>query len=186
MTIKPNAAPDEKNSPFYKKNEIFCTEFEHFIADKNGKVKGNYNAWSYSIYGKISNPKKWNLKYKKTTLSSGNLWLSSKHQNLLELAEWKTERIGTHNSEFLIRKKKRTDFIKSMFNNSISKFDIYENYRIESKNNKIQLISKLTQILREQFDSGEVYEIDHRNDSLKIELRTEKHYFEIFNKLTEL
>ena len=186
MTIKPNASPDEKDSPFYKKNEKFCSEFEHFIADKNGKVKGSYNAWSYTIYGKITQPKNWTLKYKKATFTSGNLWLSSKHQNLLMLAEWTTERMGTHNSEFLIRKKTGTDFIKSMFNNSISKFDIYEKYIIESENKKPQLISKLTGILENLFKSGEIYRIEHLNNKLKIELRTEKHHFDIFNKLTEL
>ena len=186
MIIKPNASPDEKDSPFYKKNEEFCSEFEHFIAEKNGKVKGNYNAWSYSIFGKISKPKNWTLKYKKATFSSGNLWLSSKHQNLLVLAEWETKRAGTHNSEFLIRKKTKTDFIKLMFNKSLSKFNIYDKYIIESEKNKSQLISKLTKILEPLFKSGEIYIIDHRNDKLKIELRTEKHYFDIFNELTEL
>ena len=107
MRIRPNASPDEKDSLFYKKNEEFCSEFEHFIAEKNGKVKGSYNAWAYTISGKISKPKNWNLKYKKATFSSGNLWLSSKYQNLLVLAEWETERVGTHNSEFLIRKKRK-------------------------------------------------------------------------------
>ncbi len=186
MIIKPNASPDEKDSPFYKKNEEFCSEFEHFIAEKNGKVKGNYNAWSYSIFGKISKSKNWTLKYKKVTFSSGNIWLSSKHQNLLVLAEWTTERIGTHNSEFLIRKKTRTDSIKLMFNKSLSKFDNYYKYVIESENNKSQLISKLTKILEQLFESSEIYKIDHRNDKLKIELRTEKHHFDIFNELTEI
>lgn len=186
MTIKPNASPDEKDSPFYKKNEKFCSEFEHFIADKNGKVKGKYNAWSYLIYGKVSNPKNWTLKYEKSTLSSGNLLLSSKRQNLIVTAEWVTKRVGNHNSEFYIRKKTRFDFIKIMVNKSLSKFDQYDKYEIESKGNKSQLNSKLTKILKHLFNSGEVYIIDYRNDELKIKLKTDKHYFDIFNKLTEL
>jgi len=186
MIIKPNASPDEQNSPFYKKNEEFCSEFEHYITEKNGKVKGNYNAWSYFIFGKISKPKNWTLKYKKATFSSGNLWLSSKHQSLLVMAEWTTGRIGTHNSEFLIRKKTKIDSIKLLWNKSLSKFDVHDKYIVESKGNKPQLIYKLTKILEPLFKSGEIYIIDHRNDKLKIELRTEKHYFEIFNKLTEI
>ena len=186
MKIKPNASPDEKSSPFYKRNEEFCSQFEHFVAEKKGKVKGNYNAWSYTILGKISTPKNWTLKYKKSTFSSGNLWISSKNQNLLVLAEWETERIGTHNSEFLIRKKTKTDFIKLMFNKSLSKFNIYDKYIIETENNKSQLISKLTKILEPLFKSKEIYKINHKDDTLKIELRTKKHYFDILNELTEL
>ena len=186
MRIKPNASPDEKDSPFYKKNELFCSEFEHFIADKNGKVKGKYNAWSYLIYGKVSNPKNWTLKYEKSTLSSGNLWLNTRRQNLIVTAEWITKRIGSHNSEFCIRRKTRYDFIKFMVNNSISKFEQYDNYVIESNGIKNQLNSKLTKTLENLFKSGEVYTIDYRNDELKIKLKTDKHHFDIFNKITEL
>jgi len=186
MIIKPNASPDEFSSPFFKKNEKFCLEFERFIANKNGKVKGEYNAWSYIIYGKILNPKNWTLKYKKATFSSGNLWHSSKSQNLLVLAEWATKRVGTHSTEFRIRKKTRTDFVKLLLNKSLSKLETSDKYVIESKGNKPQLFSKLVKILECLFKSGEVYVIEYRNDKLKIELRTEKHYFEIFNKLTKL
>ena len=183
MKIKPNAAPDELTSPFYKFNEEFCSIFERYIATKNGKVKGNYNASSYLIFGKISNPTNWNLKYKKSTLSSGNLLLSSKHQNLLVIAEWETERKGTHNSEFTIRKKTKTDFFKKMVNNSISELDFSDQYILKVKDNKSRLISKLIDLLKELFLSGEIYKIDHRNDKLKIEMRTEKHHFEVFDKL---
>ncbi len=188
MSIKPNASPDEFSSPFFKKNEEFCLEFERFIADKNGKAKGEYNAWSYIVYGKILNPKKWTLKYKKATFSSsGNLWLSSKSQSLLVLVEWTTDRVGTHNSEFHIRKRTRTDFIKLKLNKSLSKFETSNKYIIESKGNKPQLLlPKLIKILESLFESGEIYTIDHCNDKLKIELRTEKHYFDIFSELVNL
>lgn len=183
MKIKPNASSDEITSPFYKINEDFCADFENYIAKKNGKVKGNYNAWSYQIFGKIDSPKNWNLMYKKATFTSGNLLLSAKYQNLLVVAEWVAERKGTHNSEFQIRKKTRTDFLKKIVNKSLSDLDLSDKYILETKNSKTQLISKLTEILKSLFQSGEVYKIDHRNDKLKIELRTENHHFEIFDKL---
>lgn len=183
MKIKPNASSDEMSSPFYKINEDFCAVFENYIAKNNGKVKGNYNAWSYQIFGKIYSPNNWNLLYKKATFTSGNLLLSSKYQSLLVVAEWETERKGTHNSEFQIRKKTRTDFLKKMVNKSITDLDLSEKYILETKNSKPQLISKLTEILKSLFLSGEIYKIDHRNDKLKIEMRTEKHHFEIFDRL---
>lgn len=68
----------------------------------------------------------------------------------------------------------------------MSKFDDYNEYIIESKVNKPQLISKLENILAPLFKSGEIYKINHWDNKLKIELRTDKHYFEIFDKLTKL
>jgi len=185
MAIKPNASPDEISSPFYKANEEFCSEFENYIASKNGKVKGNYNAWSYLIFGKVSTPKNWDLTYQKSTFTStGNLLLSSEYECLLVLAKWETQRKGTHNTEFKIRRKTRVDFIKLLLKKTLSKLDLSEKYVIEIKGNKSQLISKLTELLKSLFISGEIYEIDYRNDKLKIELRTKKHHFDLFDKLT--
>ncbi|PCJ65570.1 MAG: hypothetical protein COA58_09170 [Bacteroidetes bacterium] len=186
MKIKSNASPDELDSPFYEKNQKFCSEFEHFIADKNGKVKGNYNAWSYTIFGKITQPKNWTLKYKKAIFSSGNLWLSSKFQSLLVLTEWTTEIPGTFNSDFLIRKKKKTDSLKILFSTSVSKLTGYDPYIIKSRNHESQLISTLIKILDPLFKSREVYTIEHRHDVLRIELRTEEHHFDVFNELTKI
>lgn len=188
MKIKPNASPNELSSPFFKSNKEFCSDFESFVMNKNGKVKGNYNACSYLILGKISYPTNWNLTYKKSTFTStGNLLLSSKHQSLLVLAEWETKRKGTHNSEFTIRRKKRTDFLGKLVNKSFSELDISKKYILEIKNEKPKLVHKLIEILKSLFRSGEIYKIEHKNDKLKIEMRTEKHHFEIFDKLiTEL
>lgn len=185
MTIKPNASPNEFSSPFYKANEKFCREFESYIISKNGQVKGNYNAWSYLIWGNISTPKNWDLTYEKSTFtSSGNLLLSSEYQSLLVLAKWETERKGTHNNEFKIRRKTRIDFIKLLLHKTLSKSDLSEKYVIEIKNNKPQLVSKLTEILKSLFILGEIYEISRQNDKLKIELRTKRHHFDLFDKLT--
>ncbi|MBW1294792.1 hypothetical protein GBO31_04690 [Aquimarina litoralis] len=184
MKIKPKASPDEMSSPFFKKNEKFCSDFESYISTKNGKVKGNYNAWSYLVFGKIYSPKNWILKYKKSTFTStGNLLISSKKQCLLVLAEWETERLVTPNYEFIIRKKTGIDFIKKIINKSIWDFDLSDKYIIEVKNQKPKLISKLTEILKTLFLNGEIYKISHLNNRLKIEMRTEEHHFEIFEKL---
>lgn len=184
MKIRPNASPNEISSSFFKKNQEFCSCFESFVANKNGKVKGNYNAWSYLIFGRISKPTIWNLTYKKSTFTSiGNLLLSSKYQSLLVLAERETERKETHNSEFIIRRKIRADFLKKLVNKSLSELDISKNYILEIKNTKPKLISNLMEILKSLFQSGEIYKIEHKNNKLKIEMRTEKHYFDIFDRL---
>jgi len=185
MIIKPNASEHEKTSPFYIANEKFCREFEYFISEKNGKVNGNYNAWSYTIFGKINNPKNWILKYKKATYSGGNLLLTSKYQNLLTLAEWTTNRIS-HNSGFMIRKKTKTDFFLFMFSKSIQRLKVSDHYILISKTDNSELITKLIKKLTPLFKSGEVYKISNKNDKLTIELRTEKHHFDIFNLISEL
>ena len=168
-------------------NKQFCYEFEKYVAKKNGKVKGNYNAWSFIAYGKISNPKNWNLLYKKSTFtSSGNLLLSSKYQSLFVMAEWETERKGTHNSEFEIRKKTKTDFLKIPLSKSLSKLEFSNKYVINFKGNKPKILSDIIEILSPLFISEEIYKIEHKNEKLRIELRSEKHHFEILDKLIKI
>lgn len=184
MKIKSNATSNELSSPFYLENEKFCSDFENYIASKNGKVKGEYNAWSYLIIGKIQTPNNWTLRYQKSTFTtSGNLLLSSKSQTLLVIAEWETEMTLTPNSEFEIRKKTSTDSLKKIMDKSLLDLNLFDEYVLEIKNDKPPIISKLTEILRDLFLSGEIYKIEYQNDKLKIEMRTEKHHFEIFDRL---
>ncbi|MBK5213327.1 MAG: hypothetical protein JJE55_06680 [Flavobacteriaceae bacterium] len=183
MKIKSNAASAELTSPFYKINEDFCREFENYVASKNGKVKGNYNAWSYFIQAEIIASKTWHLKYKKATYTStGNLILSSKKQNLLTLAEWSTPMAGSFNSEFSIYKKESFGFIKKLFNNSKS-FRGLKDYVISGSDNNSALIEKLYQTLEPLFKSGEIYSIILKKDILIISLRTEAHHFKTLENL---
>lgn len=184
MKIKPNAASAELTSPFFKINEEFCRKFENYVASKNGKVKGNYNAWSYYIQGKIMNPRPWNLKYKKATYTStGNLILSSKKQNLLTLAEWSSPYVGLHNSEFAIRRKDDLGFLEKFFRKDLKKFNQSKDYLITNAKNNAALIKNLSNILQPLFDSKEIYSIILKEEKLTISLRTEKHHFDIFEKL---
>lgn len=184
MKIRPNASPDEKSSPFFKSNEKFCSDFESFINSKNGKVRGNYNAWSYLIFGKISNPKHWNLTYQKSTFTStNNLLLLSKRKNLLVLAKWETKRKLVPNSEFIIRKKIWVDFFRKLVNTSLYELDFSKKYILEIPKEKSRLCFKLIKILKPLFQSEDIYRIEHKNDTLKIEMQTEKHHFEMFEKL---
>lgn len=186
MKIKSNGSPDEISSPFFITNKEFCYQFENYIASKNGKVKGKYNAWSFLVFGKISKPKNWNLMYKKASFTSGNIFLSSEYQSLLVLAEWETERKGTHNSEFLIRKKTRFDFFRIPLSKSLSTLDVSNKYVIKAKGSKPKLLTELIGILKNLFVSEEIYKVVHANEKLRIELRTDKHHFEVLDKLIEL
>ena len=186
MKIKSNAAPIELSSPFYKINEDFCFDFEKFVASKNGHVKGNYNAWSYFIQGKILAPKVWHLKYKKAIYSStGNLILSSKYQNLLTLAEWSTPMAGSHNSEFSIFKKEAIGIIGRLIQNAKPFKSLRKYVVINSKNNPTLIIS-LYPVLEPLFQTGEIYSIILKKDVLTISLRTDQHHFEVFENLLKL
>ncbi|MCG2418550.1 hypothetical protein K8089_05905 [Aequorivita sp. F47161] len=186
MKIKSNAASAELSSPFYKINEEFCKAFENYIATKNGKVKGTFNAWSYFIQAQIMTPKSWNLKYKKATYTStGNLIFSSKKQNLLTLAEWSTPMAGSFNSEFSIYNKEGFEFIKNLFNSSKSYKD-RKDYVFYGSSINNSFIENLLQSLDPLFQSGEIYSVVLKDDRLSISLRTELHHFETFESLLKL
>ena len=183
--IQPNATAQEKTSPFFTRNEEFCREFEDFILERDGNVQGNYNAWSFTVYGKITRPKNWILQYKKATFSGAHILLTSKYQNLLTLAEWTSLRTP-ENSGFLIRKRIWTDFFKSWFSKSWKRLEVSDRYVIITKEVNSPFISELTKVLTPLFHTGEVYRIENKKDKLIIELRTDQHHFDIFNSIAEL
>lgn len=186
MEIKSNASPDEEFSSFYKVNQAFCLDIENYIAGKGGTIEGVFNAWSYDVIGEIFMNKKWNLKYKKATFSSsGNLFLSSKYQSLLVLSEWKTEIKEILDFEFLIRKKTLLDSIKIIFGKSTKELKPNSMYMLKQKGNNSDLIPKLYHSLKSLFNSGEVFQVAYKNNILKIELRTENHYLDVFEKLAQ-
>ena len=182
--IEQNSSTSEMNSPYFVRNKEFCDEFENFVLEKNGKVKGNYNAWSFSIIGKIKNPNIWTLSYKKATFTSGNLFLSTKNQNLLKSAEWKTKNL--FDSNFKVRRKTMMDFFNLQIFESLSTLNLSDKYVVENKVHKSDSLDKLFMILKPLFLSNEIYEIENLNNNFRIELRTEKHHFEIFDQLTEM
>lgn len=186
MKIKPNASPDEISSPFFDENKRFCSVFERYIASKNGKVKGNYNAFSYLVYGKISNTKSWDVMYKKSTFTtSGNLLLPT-DQGLLVMAEWATKIKGHSNYQFKIRRRKIFDFIKLLFISSVSKLSFTNNYIFISKVKSPKFISEITDILRPLMISKEIYIAELKNEKLVIELRTKEHHFDILDQILDL
>ena len=187
MKIKSNASPDEVSSPFFDSNKQFCYDIEKYLANKSGKVKGTYNAWSYQVYGKFNNPDNWDIYYKKSTFSnSGNLLLSSKYQSLLEFVEWETDKFSENISNFSIRKRKFTDFLKLLFSKSLLKLEFEKKYILHFKKSKPSFLGKLLANLEELFNSGEVYKIIFINGKLKIELRSNKHHFEVLENLIEM
>jgi len=187
MKIKPNASPDELSSPFYKENQNICYEFEKYIAQRKGLVKGSYNAWSYKIYGKLEvNRRTWNIMYEKSTFSSGNLLLSAKYQSLFMKAEWVCDNLNYKCKPFSIFRKKISDNIYLLLNSDVKKFQLFDKYIIKSKEPNSILVSKLNQMLNALFISKEVYSISYFDNKLKVELRTEESHFTLLNELLEI
>lgn len=177
MAIECNASLDEYSSPFFEENKRFCDRIEEFGLQYGGEVKGKFNAWSYIVYGKIDRPSNWNLKYKKASYTSGNLLLSSKYQSLLNLVEW-SKFIGNKDDGLIIRKRKLWDFA-----NNSRRLICSNNYVINIEDSIPLWVENMIEILRLLFEMNEVYKIQINKGVLKIELRTEKHHFKIFEKL---
>ncbi len=81
-------------------------------------------------------------------------------------------------------KKTNVDKIKMLFDNNLKELNISKQYIIKTINPESELINKLTRILNVIFKSEELYEIELKNSRLRVELRTGKQYFELFNKLS--
>lgn len=185
MSITANASPSEMNSPFYKANEEFVLGLEKYVSKRGGKVTGRYNAWSYHVKGKIDLPRPWILQYKKSTITSqGNIFLSSEYQSLLVLSKWNTVVKTGPGTEFVIRRKRKRDLLFRLFNRHLHKSGISGKYLIRSSGGN-PLISCLTELLKLQFESGEVYRIEHRKNRLHIEMRTKEHHFRTFEEVVK-
>jgi hypothetical protein len=146
MSIESNAAPDELDSPFYKKNEELCKKWEQFILERGGQVKGSYNAWSFIFMSKVKGKKEWLINVKKATFTSGNLLLSSKKQSLQEILTFRSIFKNTGCKDFHIsrsifkRKERNHPFFKQielLVKNGINDRSLYE---VQFKNSELNII----------------------------------------------
>ncbi len=82
-----------------------------------------------------------------------------KRQSLFASAEWITSRISTSDSEFLIRKKPKYDYIYLLFDKRFFVFEINTNYIIRAVKPSSRIVLELTNILAKLFSSKEVYQV---------------------------
>ena len=144
MAIKSDASHDEESSPYYIDNKKTCDTFEAFILSKSGQTKGKYNAWSYIATGKIPHKNQWYFTIKKTSLTSGNLILSSKYQSLQYYGKWLAKEFISDCPPFKIFRHKWTDFL---LDPSAKKTHQFPGYCILSENKEHQLIIDLLDLL---------------------------------------
>ncbi len=187
MTIKSNSLPDELDSPFYIANKRFSEEFEKYIIERNGQVKGEFNAWAFFVSGKINDPKEWLLSYKKsnyTSLGTIPILQSEKQYKdyvLSLISKWETrlEGYGT----LKIRRKSIWDVFMLLLNNNTNLHIENRNYIVFSSKDNQELLQKLTAVLRPFFDSEEVFQVILKKNILSIQISSDGHHFDIFEKL---
>lgn len=187
MSVKSIASSQELSSPFYQLNKEFCTKVESYVLNKNGEVKGSYNAWSFLVNGSFSTSKEWKIMYKKSNYSStGNLLLSSKSQSLHFVTLWETDLKAFHHSNFQIGKANAFDRLRIPFLKSLSRLELMKIYTIKSMEDKPPFLSELISALEDLFLFKEIYKVDFFNGKLKIELRSEDHHFDVLNRLVNV
>lgn len=160
MPIEPNAAPDELDSPFFKKNEDICTKWERYILKKGGKTKGSYNAWSFVFMSKVKIKKQWIITVKKATYSGGNLLLSSKRQNLQEILTFKTVFKNTGCKNFCIS--------RSIF---------------KRRERNHPFFKQIEHLVKEGINDRSLYQVQFKNSELTIIFHHKNDWFEMADKV---
>lgn len=159
MSVEPNAAPDELDSPFYKEHEALCRQWEHYITEKEGKIIGNYNAWSFRLKCKVKGAKIWVIDITKTTFHDGHLWWTSKRQGLTEIVDYQTL-LSTDCPSFKI---KRSTLIG------------------KGKNHEDAIV--IFNLVKPAIDNGSLEKVIFKNKKLSIILSHQNNWFEFTDRL---
>lgn len=162
MNLKSNASSNEIKSPFYQKNKELCEKWEKYVLEKDGKIKGEYNAWSINLTAKISGKRNWTIHVTKATFSSGNLLLSSKKQNLREVLTFKTILKNTGCKDFCIS--------QSIF-------------KRQSRNHSFY--NEVETLVKDGIKNNSLFEARFKNSELYIVIHHKNDWFEMTDKLLE-
>lgn len=162
MNLKSNASSNEINSPFYQSNKELCEKWEKYILEKDGEIKGEYNAWSINLTAKISGKRNWTIHVTKATFSSGNLLISSKKQNLREVLKFKTTVKNTGCKDFCIS--------QSIF-------------KRQSRNHSFY--NEVETLVRDGIKNNSLFEAQYKKSELCIVFLHKNEWFEMAEKLLE-
>lgn len=78
-----DASQEEEHSPFYIENKTICQEWEAFISQLNGSIKGSFSSWSIRLYADIPRQENWKVDIRKSSLSNTSL-LIAPEKNVIE------------------------------------------------------------------------------------------------------
>lgn len=171
------------DSPFFEQNKKLYSRFKVFIEQQEGQFKGEYNAWSYAMLGKINATKPWVFKYKKATFTSGHLLLSSKAQTLLTTAEWTTK--CDIEKDIFIKQRTFLDHILQVINPKLFILHHHKNYITNAEEDSLKKLQTYIKVLEPCFKTAELEKLTTRGGILKIKLKTEKLHLKIIERFID-
>jgi hypothetical protein len=180
MSLESTAIDDEHESPFYFDNKDLCEKWERFILDKSGEINGKYGAWSFILKAKVNSNNTWLIEVKKSTFSNGNLFLSSKKNNLQEILTFRTKIRKEGNSDFFIRKRKKLDLLCGF--NPIS--ESIKQYSCKGRPNEIS--KSLNEILTISTMDASLRDIEYKDSLLAIAFNYKNDWLEMAEKILSL
>lgn len=172
--------PSEKLSPFFKKNEEICLDFEKKIKESNCKVVGTYGAWSFKASGKIEGDPLCVYKIEKSTYTRDRY---SFFKSLYLLSEWQYKSIKLSNIYVEIKRKTIIDTIGLT---NYSPLKIAKKYAIKESENNGLFVIKLIDILKSQLINKELISLSISNSVLKIKLESNNYSLDTATKIRDL
>ncbi len=173
----------EKRSPFYLKNEQICFELADYIAQKEGKLKGVYGAWSYHVISKIESPVEAVIEIKKASYSSGNLLLSTEYQSLYVSSTWKIRFNSNTIPIFTIYKVSFWNSIGAIFSTNVRRLQGGEKLFVRSKDH--DRLKRFLNSFSTIMDSNELYRMSFDRRKLELELRSKNLHLDFFDQLMQ-
>jgi hypothetical protein len=185
MPILSNASPTEKNSPYYLENQKVCEKFEEFILTQRGSVDGKYNATSYFAEAYLRLQSEWKITIKKASYSSGNLLLSSEHQNLHILTTWETHINQNTIPAFRIDRNTASKKLISLLNKKRKSLACNTGYSAFSVDFNHFFYQRVTELLTSSFVDNSLAFVEFRNGRFLVGLSTSEPFLELTYRLDE-
>jgi hypothetical protein len=178
--IKAIDIPSEKLSPFFKKNEEICLNFENKIKEFKGSVTGSYGAWSFKAAGRIEGDPLCVYKIEKSTYTR-DVYLFFK--SLYTLSEWQYKSENLKNIEIHIKRKKILDKI------GLTKYSSLNNakyYVIKESGLKGLFVTKLVTKLKSILKEKQLISLSISNSVMKIKVESKDYSLDTANEIRTL
>lgn len=184
MSLEALATSDEKTSPFFLANEKIVHDFEHYVFEKGGRIKGKYGAWSYNVLASIPSELNWQVRIKKATHNQPSLLLSSKYSVFVETII-STDYLNFESPNFNIKRRFFAEWLKQLLFPKWKRFNKFGRYTIQSDvdQSNSEIIETLAEILRSEFKSQKILEIKKEGSYLKIHILQDKLNQQLLEKL---
>ena len=165
MALISEASPDEITSPFYKKNQEICLEWERIIEQHDGTINGAYNSWSYKVIGQIKKSLTWQIIVSKSTYS-GTGYASLNRWNVFEDFILSTYIANPNSPEFKIRKKNLFD----VFRPNAVRISSNNKYVIIGTQETVPFPKMVIDIISDPLEKNKINEVVFKENKLTISI----------------